>query len=125
MYKILVIEDDKSLQKAILEKLKSSGFEATSASDGEKGLKMIQEIKPDLVILDLLIPKMDGMTVLKKIRSSNAPQKDMPVIILTNVEPSEQMINDIVKFKPLFYLVKSDIELSNLIGYINKTLKMI
>jgi DNA-binding response OmpR family regulator len=63
--KILVIEDDKSLRKAILEKITLYGFHCVGSADGEEGTQIALEMKPDLVILDLLMPKMDGMTVLK------------------------------------------------------------
>lgn len=112
-----------SLQKAIFEKLTEGGFEVIGAPDGEKGLEMIFEQKPDLVLLDLLMPRMDGMSVLKKIRSDSWG-KNLPVIILTNVEPSVQMINEIVNNRPLYYFVKSDIELDKLVDHIRKTLKM-
>ncbi len=112
--KILVIEDEYSLRKAILEKLSLSGFTTVGAADGEEGLRVALEWKPDLVLLDLLMPKMDGMEVLKKLRLNFGAE--LPVIILTNVEPNDQTDNDVVQYKPSYYLVKSNLELENLVN---------
>lgn len=120
--KILVVEDDKSLRKAIVEKLTLNGFNAVEAEDGEKGLKLSLSWKPDLVLLDLLMPKMDGMTVLKGIRANLG--KELPVIILTNVDPDDKMISDVVEYQPSYYFVKSDMELDDLVGKIRETLKL-
>lgn len=120
--KILVIEDEFSLRKAIIEKLALSGFTAVGAADGEEGLRMALEWKPDLVLLDLLMPKMDGMSVLKKLRLNFG--NELPVIILTNVEPNDQTIQDVVAYKPTYYLIKSNIELEDLVNHIKDTLKL-
>lgn len=120
--KILVIEDDKSLRKAIVEKLTFNGFKTAGAEDGEKGMQLSLDWKPDLVVLDLLLPKMDGITVLKGLRANFG--KELPVIILTNVEPDDKMISDVVEYQPSYYFVKSDTELDNLVSKIRGTLKL-
>lgn len=120
--KILVVEDDKSLRKAIVEKLTFNGFKLQGAEDGEKGIQLSLDWKPDLVLLDLLLPKIDGMEVLKGLRANFG--KELPVIILTNVEPNDKMISDIVEYQPSYYFVKSDTELDNLVTYIRETLKL-
>lgn len=120
--KILVVEDDNSLRKAIVEKLTFNGFNAVGAEDGEKGLELSLSWKPDLVLLDLLLPKMDGMTVLKGLRANLG--KELPVIILTNVDPDDKMINDVIEYQPSYYFVKSNIELDNLVAHIRETLKL-
>lgn len=120
--KILVIEDDKSLRNAIVEKLMHNEFKTVGAEDGEKGIQLSLEWKPDLVVLDLLMPKMDGITVLKGLRTNFG--KELPVIILTNVEPDDKMISDIIEYQPTYYFVKSDIELDKLVTHIRETLKL-
>ncbi|MCG2689830.1 response regulator, partial [Candidatus Parcubacteria bacterium] len=84
MLKILTIEDDKFLRELIKRKLQEVGFEAISASNGEEGLKLAKEEKPNLILLDLIMPGMDGFITLKEL------QKDpllasIPVIILSNL----------------------------------------
>lgn len=120
--KILVIEDDKSLRKAIVEKLTFNGFKTAGAEDGEKGLQLCLDWKPDLVLLDLLLPRIDGMTVLKGLRANFG--KELPVIILTNVEPNDKMISDVIEYQPSYYFVKSDTELDNLVSHIRDSLKL-
>lgn len=119
--KILVVEDDTSLRKAIIEKLTHHGFQALEAQDGEQGLRVTLNSKPDLIILDLLMPIMDGMTMLKKLRDLVGK---VPVIILTNFDPNDQTLRDVVEYQPTYYLMKSDIELESLVSHIKETLKL-
>jgi DNA-binding response OmpR family regulator len=88
MAKIAIIEDDLAIQQMYLMKLKSSGFDAVGAEDGQKGLELIKEFKPDLVLLDLHMPTMDGVTMLRKLREEKWGE-DILVIILTNLSASE------------------------------------
>ena len=82
MKKILVIEDNEINQDLILRRLKKKGFEVVIASDGEEGLKLIGEISPDLILLDMSIPKMDGWQVAQASKS-NPETKNIPIIALT------------------------------------------
>lgn len=120
--KILVVEDDKSLRKAIVEKLTRGGFETASAEDGEREVQLAVDWKPDLVVLDLLLPKIGGITVLKRLRAHFG--RELPVIILTNVEPDDKMICDVVEYQPSYYFVKSDTELDKLMTHIRETLDL-
>ena len=88
--KILVIEDDKFLRKVINKKLSKEGYLVIEAIDGEKGLKATKEEKPDLVLLDLVLPEMDGFEVLDKIEKEPTLSK-IPVIILSNLGEKEEI----------------------------------
>ena len=83
--KILIVEDEASLRKALVEKFQREGFETFLAFDGVEGLDQAERIQPDLILLDIIMPKMDGMTMLKKLRESGDWGKQVPVIILTNL----------------------------------------
>jgi DNA-binding response OmpR family regulator len=120
--KILVIEDDNSLRKAIVEKLTLKGFDAVGAEDGEKGIELSTSSKPDLVVLDLLMPKVNGLTVLKMLHAKFG--KDLPIIILTNVEADDNIVKDLTDYKATRYLVKSDTKLDSLVGNIKEILKL-
>jgi DNA-binding response OmpR family regulator len=120
--KILVIEDDNSLRKAIVEKLTLKGFDAVGAEDGEKGIELSTSSKPDLVVLDLLMPKVNGLTVLKMLHAKFG--KDLPIIILTNVEAEDNIVKDLTDYKATRYLVKSDTKLDSLVGNIKEILKL-
>jgi len=84
--KILIVEDDKFLRELIVKKLSSEGYEVPEAVNGEEGVKKIEEEKPDLVLLDLILPGMDGFEVLTQIKK-NSELAQIPVIILSNLGP--------------------------------------
>ena len=81
--KILVIEDEKILLDAIAKKLQVAGYSVRTALNGEEGLEKIKEEKPDLILLDILMPKVDGFEVLKKM-SEDKELSEIPVVIISN-----------------------------------------
>lgn len=78
-FRILVVDDEERIVHFLTTKLKASGYEVLTAGDGVKGLEQVHAQEPDLIILDLLMPRMDGLEMLKELRSFSA----VPVIILT------------------------------------------
>lgn len=84
MKKILIIEDDPFLSEMYSAKFVESGFETELAIDGKSGLAKIKSIRPDLILLDIVLPKMDGFEVLKKIKEDESI-KEIPVVLLTNL----------------------------------------
>lgn len=118
--KILFIEDEAALQKLVGENLKQEGFQILSALDGEIGLKRAQTELPDLILLDLILPKKDGFEVLKELKA-NPETKDIPVIVLTNLEGADD-IQRIVNLGATTYLVKANYELEDVIKKIKQTL---
>jgi len=78
--KVLVVEDNANLAFGLTRSLESEGYEVESAEDGVRGYEMARSTNPDLVVLDLMLPGMDGYTILKKLRAEG---KDVPVLILT------------------------------------------
>lgn len=120
--KILVIEDEATLQKALNEVLTGEGYQVFSATDGQKGLELVQEEKPDLILLDIIMPKMDGFEVLKRIKEDDAISQ-IPIIILTNLSD----VNDIQKALDLgatTYLVKADFHIEDVLKKIEKVLNV-
>ncbi|XOU94982.1 MAG: response regulator [Candidatus Kerfeldbacteria bacterium] len=118
--KILIIEDDKSLSKAISDKLKRESFEVFTAFDGQEGLEVAFEKKPDLILLDLIMPVMDGIATLKKLRKDLWGSK-VPVVILTNLSTGEE-VSQAMSQGVYDYLVKTDWELNDIIKVINNKL---
>ena len=90
MKKILIVEDDKFLRELIMQKVDKEGYEAIGAMDGEEGLKMAGEIQPALILLDLILPTMDGFEVLRKLKEQETT-KNIPVIILSNLGEKEDI----------------------------------
>jgi DNA-binding response OmpR family regulator len=119
--KILFIEDESALQKTFGDFLEKEGFELISALDGETGLKLAEKETPDLILLDLILPKMEGTEVLKKLRE-NPKTKDIPVIILTNVDDFEKL-EKTLELGVKAYLIKTDFTLEEVLQKIKEELK--
>ena len=113
MKKILFVEDEPSLQKTIKEVLTQEKFEVLIASDGEEGLKLVKEKKPDLILLDLILPKKDGFEVLKELKEDDNT-KDIPVIVLTNLEGTGD-VEKALELGATTYLVKANYELDDIL----------
>jgi len=121
MPKILIIEDDKFLRELIVRKLTDEGFEIEEAIDGEEGIKKTKEIKPDLVLLDLILPGMDGFEVLSRIKGDPL-LASIPVIILSNLGQRED-IEKGLKLGAVDYLVKANFTPNEIIEKVKNALK--
>ncbi|HUD05072.1 MAG TPA: response regulator [Patescibacteria group bacterium] len=120
---ILIVEDEKNLREAIADILRLKNYLPLEAENGKVGVEMALSKHPDLILLDLLMPVMDGMAALKKIRADAWGAK-VPVIILTNLSATnEQLVEDMVTHKPMHYLIKSDWKLHDVVAKIEDILK--
>lgn len=120
---ILVVEDEQLYMSSLVEKIGKEGFSVISAKNGEEGLAAAIKDHPDLILLDLVMPKVDGMTMLGQLRSYNQWGKKVPVYILTSLPSSDEKILKFVdELTPVYYIDKSDITLSDLIEKIKETL---
>jgi len=118
---ILVIEDDKFLRELISRKLTGEGFDVLEAVDGEDGVKKIKEEKPDIVLLDLILPGIDGFEVLAKLRDD--PEiSSIPVIILSNLGQREEVEKGL-KLGAIDYLIKAHFTPGEIIEKIKNILK--
>lgn len=121
---ILVIEDEKSLRDAVVDILTRKNFISLAAKNGREGIELAFEKHPDLILLDLIMPEMDGMVALKAIRD-DAWGKTVPVIILTNVSATkEQQVDDLLTRIPIYYFIKSDRKLHDIVAQIEKILEL-
>jgi len=120
MKKILFIEDEEALQKTLGEVLKQEGFEVVSAFDGEAGLNLVKSAKPDLILLDLIMPKMTGFEVLTKLKADEET-KNIPVIVLTNLE-SIGDVGKAIEAGATTYLVKAQYSLDEVLEKVKKAL---
>jgi PleD family two-component response regulator len=119
--KILIVDDEELVIKALTEKLLSEGFAIDSAVDGEEALIKIKQIKPDLILLDIIMPKLDGISVLKKLKASSETQH-IPVIILTNLYDDER-VAEVLKTGGTDYLVKVEHTLADIIKRVKEKLQ--
>ena len=118
---ILIIEDDKFLKELIVRKLTEEGFGVSEAVDGEEGIKKIKEEKPDLVLLDLILPGIDGFEVLSQMRKESA-LSSIPVIILSNLGQKEDVEKGL-KMGAVDYLIKAHFTPGEIIDKIKAALK--
>ena len=103
---ILFVEDNPAIQKTFGEILTQEGYQVISAADGEVGISLAKKEKPDLILLDLILPKKDGFEVLKELKAEEQT-KEIPVIVLSVLEGSED-IQKAIETGANSYLVKSD-----------------
>jgi len=118
---ILIVDDDLTLLEMYQERFKEEGYVVIGASDGEEALKKVQENKPALMVLDIMMPKLNGIDVMKRLRA-NKETEDLPVIILT------ALVQEIDKLKDLMgpddeYLVKSEDMPKDVVEKVNSILK--
>lgn len=120
--KILIIEDDATLSELLSKQLLSSGFETLVASNGLEGLVKIKNDKPDAIIVDIMLPVMDGVKMLEELRRTD-PHIKIPIIVLTNLNDIEH-IEKAINNNAIAYLVKSDQSLQNILDILHKKLGM-
>lgn len=120
MKKILFIEDETALQEAFKGMLVPEGYEIVTAIDGESGLRLASTEKPDLILLDLMLPKIHGLDVLKTLKA-DAATRDIPVIILTNLDKTEN-VESALEFGATTYLVKANYGLDEVVQKVKKAL---
>ncbi len=118
---ILIIEDDKFLRDLIVRKLRREGYKTSEAIDGEDGFKKIKVEKPTLVLLDLILPVIDGFEVLTKMKDSPELSK-IPVMVLSNLGQAEDM-ERVKKFGVVDYIVKAYLTPNEIIERIKSVLK--
>lgn len=120
MTKILVAEDDKLISKSLCDALKTAGLDPTPAYDGEEAVAKAKEIMPDLVLLDIMMPKLDGISVLWELKADPNTAK-ISVIVLTNIGDVET-ISKIVEAGAVDYLLKSDQSVDDIIQKVKDVL---
>jgi len=107
--KVVLVEDEQTLLKTIEFTLKDKGYDVHTAMDGEEASNLIKEQKPDIVLLDILLPKKNGLEVLQEMKD-NPEVADTPVLLLTNLS-DEESISQGVSMGARGYFVKSDMTL--------------
>ena len=121
MQTILIVEDEPTLQKALSIALEREGYEVKSALEGEAGLKLAKESKPNLILLDLILPKIDGFEILAELKKDEST-KEIPVIILTNLESSQDIEKALV-LGAKTYLVKANYDLKDIIKKVKENIQ--
>lgn len=118
---ILIIEDDDFFRDLLKKKLLSLGFIILEAVNGEEGIEEVEKKKPDLIILDLLLPNIDGFEVLSKVKT-NTDTSSIPVIIVSNLGQQEDVERGL-KLGAVDYLIKSQFDIDSIVKKIKNILK--
>lgn len=117
---VLIIEDDVFLAEIYQKKFEMEGFRVSVAINGEKGLADIVKKKPDIVLLDILLPKLDGFAVLEAAKANNAI-KDIPIILLTNLGQKDDVQRGLSE-GAVDYLIKTHFKPSEVVDKVKKVL---
>ncbi len=120
--RILLVEDEPAIARAMADKLTTEGFTVLRASDGEEGLAIATKEHPDLILLDVVMPKMDGMSMLTSLRK-DAWGKEAKVIFLTNLSEMEA-VQKATELGVFDYIVKSDWKLSDVVRKVREKIGM-
>ena len=121
MPKIVIAEDDQLINASLVQGFTDAGFEVTPASDGELAVSKIKEIKPDVVVLDIMMPKLDGIGVLWEIKADPSTEK-IPAVMLTNLSDTET-ISKIIEAGAADYLLKSDQSIDQVVQKVREVLE--
>ncbi|MAG44837.1 hypothetical protein CL633_03030 [bacterium] len=128
--KILIVEDEILMLKALVRVLNQAGFDTLEACNGKEGLKTALLKKPDLILLDIIMPKMDGLTMLRKLQKNKWGSK-VPVIFLTNLSDPEKIVAATRSYTKTLsngmydYLIKSDWRLTDVVKKVKEKLEML
>lgn len=121
MAKILIIDDDPLMVRMYQDKFEHDGYEVETAPDGHLGIAKVTNFKPDLILCDMMMPTVDGLTVLKELKD-NPETKKIPVIMLTNVSADHPESKKGLELGAVAYLVKGDYKASEIVGKVKEIL---
>ena len=118
---VFLIEDDKTLSSTLAESLREDGYGVEQAYTGKEALRMLPTIRPDLILLDIILPELSGVELLKEVQKKGSEFADIPVLVLTNLE-GDQKGFEAMGLKTVGYFVKANYSLEDLGKNIKKAL---
>ena len=121
---VLIAEDELPMLQALAKKFEKEGFTVFTAADGQAAFDTAQQERPDIMLLDIIMPKIDGINLLKKIRLDSRWGKEVPVIMLTNLS-DPQSVSDAANYGVYDFLVKTDWRLDDVVGLVKKKLGLL
>ncbi len=119
---VLIVEDEPLLQESLAEQLEDLGCNIVTARDGNEAFQKSFSYKPCLILLDILLPNMDGLEMLEMLRKKDWG-KNIPVIVLSNVDPDDETMKRIEVLGVSYYFIKSNVDPSKLKSTVNEMLK--
>lgn len=128
--KILIVEDEESLLNVLSDEFTERGFEVIGAQDGAEGLSRALREQPDVILLDIIMPVMDGITMMQWLRKENEWGEKVPIILLSNLTPNADALESIEKLREeggqsnLRYVQKSEWMLSDVVDAVQEQLEL-
>ncbi|MSU60442.1 MAG: response regulator [Candidatus Staskawiczbacteria bacterium] len=120
--KILIVEDNKDFLWILRQSFDNENVSVVYATDGQEGLDMAQKEKPDLIIMDILLPKMDGISIARKLKEAGVNAK---MIFLTGFKDSEHISDAIDAFSDADYIVKTDMRIDDIVARVKDKLGIV
>lgn len=117
--KVLIVDDDESFLWILKQSFSKGGVSVVFAQDGEEGLKLAQEEKPDLILLDIMMPKMDGIAVAKRLKELGI---ETQIIFLTNVADNTKITEAVASVDRAGYIIKSDMHVDQIVSVVREKL---
>lgn len=105
--KVLIVEDEASLREVLADNLGEQNFRVLQARDGNEGLAIALEEKPDVILLDIMLPGMNGMRVMQKLRASSEYGKTVPIMMITNLSANQKILKGVMQDRPAYYIEKA------------------
>jgi CheY-like chemotaxis protein len=123
MAKILIAEDDATMRKILSNKFENANYNVVVASDGKEALDLAFEKKPEVILLDIFMPKMNGWEVMENLRKDGAYGRHVKIIVFTNSDAdNDDDLEKIERFKPTFFIRKIDFSLEALVEKVEEVL---
>jgi len=119
--RVIVIDDDTYIRDLYVEVLKDEGYTVDSASNGEEAFNKLKQGGYDLILLDIMMPKMDGLGIMEALKKDPPPVKNGPILLLTNLD-HEPLIKDAISRGATAFIIKADITPEDLVGQVKKYL---
>ncbi len=117
-----IVEDDRPLLSVLSERFTNEGYNVIRAMTGDEGLDLALKNKPDLILLDIVMPKMDGITMLRNLRKDPWGKK-ANVILLTNLSADEKITKAVTELEPSYYLIKTDWKMDDIVERVKSSLE--
>ena len=116
--KVLIVEDESALSEALSDKLRNMGLEVSVGADGEEGLLLAKQMRPDIMLVDVLMPKMDGFSLFNAVKDDD-DLKNIPFVFLTNLSEDLEIMK-LSELENVDYIVKADWKLKDIIKLIEQ-----
>ncbi len=120
---ILIVDDDETIRRVLSDKFQAEKFDVFSAGNGEEGLNLAVSKHPSIILLDLVMPVMDGMSMLKALRQDDWG-KEVPIMILTNINNGDN-VGEALRYNVYDFLVKTDWRLEDVVERVKNRLKKV